>query len=222
MRHRVAGRHLGRSPAHRKALRRNLAIALFQHGAIRTTEAKAKDVKPFVEKLITLAKKNTIQARRMVSAELGNRHGKRGNDSRGKRQDTGRGRMFQVVDGFEVQELEQSLLERIFDDIAPRYADRPGGYTRLIRLSERRIGDAGKQVLLQLVEEGASAEESAAPSQSRRRSRAAKRHEAIDAINVDETSAEQETPAEEEAQAAADNQAEAPEAEGGDEETKSE
>jgi large subunit ribosomal protein L17 len=183
-----------------------MAISLFQHGAIRTTEAKAKELRGFVEKLITIAKNDTIAARRRVSGELGNRHGKRANDSRGKRQDTGRGRLFKVVDGFEVEELEQSLLDLIFTEIAPRYADRPGGYTRIIRLSERRIGDAGKQVVLQLVEESAAGGEPTGEGPSRRKRRAAKRHEAVDAIAAEDKPAAQ---ASDESAGEADQQAEA-------------
>ncbi len=166
MRHRIAGRTLGRTAAHRKALRRNLAMALFQHGAIRTTEPKAKEIKPYVERLISMARTDSVHTRRLVSSELGNRRGVRGE-------------MVRVVDGVETEVEEQSLLDRLFKDIAPRYAGRPGGYTRIIRLAERRIGDAGKQVVLQLVEAGAGGGQGG--GSSRRRRRAAKRHEAAGA-----------------------------------------
>jgi len=156
MRHRVSGKHLGRSPSHRRALRRNLAVSLFEHGAIRTTQPKARDLRRFVEKLITAAKEGTLQARRRVIAALGDR------------------RMFDN-DG---EQLDQSIVQKLFDEIAPRYADRPGGYTRIIRLSDRRIGDAGRQVLLQLVEETAAQREEGQASGSRRSRRAATRIEA--------------------------------------------
>ena len=141
---------MNRTPAHRKAMRRNMAIALFQHGAIRTTVAKAKELRPFVERLITMARKGTVHARRHVSAELGNRGGQRGG-------------LFVVEDGQPKQE-ERGVLQKLFDEIAPRYADRPGGYTRIIRLAERRLGDAGRQAILQLVEET-----KATPEDARRR-----------------------------------------------------
>lgn len=135
MRHRIFGKQLSRSTSHRKALRRNMAMSLFQHGAIKTTEPKAKELRPFVEKLITMARKNTLHARRLVLAELGDRD------------------MTDDSGDF----LDKSVVQKLFDEVAPKYVDRPGGYTRIIHLNERRIGDGGKQVILQLVEE-ASAE----------------------------------------------------------------
>ena len=150
MRHRVNGRHLGRTSSHRTAMRRNLAASLFQHGAVKTTEAKAKDVRPFVEKLITLARKGALHNRRRVFVLLGDRD---------MTDDNG-------------EFLEQTIVQKLFDEIAPRYADRPGGYTRIIRLEERRIGDAGVQVIIQLVEEGAGGNQ--AQQSSRRKQRATK------------------------------------------------
>ena len=133
MRHRVNGRQLSRTSAHRKALRRNMAASLIEHGAIRTTPAKAKEVRPFVEKLITLAKKGTLHARRQVIALLGDRA---------------------MTDKDNPDELaDMTVVQKLFNEIAPRYADREGGYTRIIHLPERRIGDSGQQVLLQLIEE---------------------------------------------------------------------
>ena len=144
-------------------MRRNLAIALFQHGAIRTTTAKAKELKSFVEKLITMARKGTLHARRLVSSELGNRRGRRG-----------------ILYDDEEKPLDKGILEKLFDEIGPRYANRPGGYTRIIRLSERRLGDAGEQVILQLVEQTkTTGGEAAAGGASRRSRRAAKRHKAV-------------------------------------------
>ncbi len=135
MRHRISGKQLSRTTSHRKALRRNLAASLIEHGAVRTTPAKAKEVRPFVERLITIARDGTLHARRQVIALLGDRA---------------------MADAENPGEIaEQSVIEKLFDEIAPQYADRPGGYTRIIHLPERRIGDAGKQVLLQLVEQAA-------------------------------------------------------------------
>ena len=152
MRHRVSGRHLGRSPSHRRAMRRNMAASLLEHGAIRTTVIKAKELRRFVEKLITAAKADTLHARRRVIAELQDR----------------------LIEGGDGEQAGQTVVQKLFDEIAPRYADRNGGYTRIIRLPDRRIGDAGKQVLLQLVEE-TSARETAEPGQGSRRRRAAEK-----------------------------------------------
>ncbi len=150
-------------------MRRNMAISLLQHGAIRTTVAKAKEIRPFVEKLITMARKNTVHARRVVSAELGNRRGERGLLCEAGEQPG------------EKEVAEKGILQKLFEEIAPRYAERPGGYTRIIRLSERRIGDAGKQVVLQLVEETSGEDDGPADGgRSRRRKRAEKRHEAVE------------------------------------------
>jgi large subunit ribosomal protein L17 len=159
MRHRVAIRHLSRTASHRIAMRRNMAQSLIQHGAIRTTEPKAKELRRFVEKVITTARRGTLHARRLVISEMGDR--------------------MMVDDEGEVQ--DKTVIQKLFDEIAPRYAERPGGYTRIIRLAERRIGDAGKQVLLQLVEASSAgtAEQEAARS-TRRRRRAGKRRERLE------------------------------------------
>ena len=169
MRHRVAGKALSRTSAHRRALRRNQAASLFQHGAIRTTEAKAKELRRFAEKLITTAKKGTLHARRRVIAMLQDRE------------------QFFVRNGGQnpnedIDVAEETIVQKLFGEIAPKYADRPGGYTRIIRLADRRIGDGGKQVLLQLVEE--TTESGDAGGGGKRKKRAAKRHEAADAIAV--------------------------------------
>ena len=117
MRHQRSGKKLGRSPAHRKALYSNLAGALIEHGRISTTEAKAKAVKPFAEKMITLGKRGDLHARRQALAAL------RSND----------------------------VVHRLFADVAPRFAERPGGYTRIVRLGQRQ-GDAAEMVYLELVD----------------------------------------------------------------------
>ncbi len=131
MRHRVAGRRLGRTSEHRLAMRRNMVASLFEHERISTTVEKAKEVKPFAEKLITLAKKGTLAARRRAIMMLGNRN------------------IVSNEDGDVVK--TGSVIGKLFSDIAPRYLDRAGGYTRIIRLSKRRLGDNGQLVLLQLV-----------------------------------------------------------------------
>ena len=131
MRHRVAGRRLGRTSEHRLAMRRNIVASLFQHERISTTVEKAKEVKPFAEKLITLAKKGTLAARRRAIAMLGNRD---------------------IVSNEEGDMVKKgTVISKLFSEIGPRYLDRAGGYTRIIRLSQRRLGDNGQLVLLQLV-----------------------------------------------------------------------
>jgi large subunit ribosomal protein L17 len=170
MRHRIAGRHLNRTTSHRRALRRNLAASLIEHGAIRTTPAKAKEVRPFVERLITIARKGTLHARRRVIAMLQDRA------------------MVEKENRDELAEL--TVVQKLFEEIAPRFAERPGGYTRIIRLPERRIGDSGEQVLLQLVEAGASAATEAPETRSARRKRAARRAEAARAVEEEAETAE--------------------------------
>lgn len=125
MRHRIAGRKLGRNSAQRKALFRNLVTELFQHERIRTTEAKAKAIKGEAEKIISIAKRGLqagelqiVNARRLTLSRLN----------------------------------DKTVVDKLFADIAPRYAERAGGYTRLLRLGQR-LGDAAPMVLLELVEE---------------------------------------------------------------------
>ncbi len=117
MRHQKTRHKLSRDTAHRKALLRNLCKEVIQHERIKTTEAKAKAVKPEVEKLITLAKKGDLHARRQALSELGQ-------------------------DKFTVYKL--------FEEVAPRYSERPGGYTRILKLGAR-AGDATEMVYLELV-----------------------------------------------------------------------
>jgi large subunit ribosomal protein L17 len=117
MRHANAGKKLGRDSAHRKALYSNLAGALITHGRIETTEAKAKAVRPYAEKLITLGKRGDLHARRLAMAEL------RSND----------------------------VVHRLFSEVAPRFADRDGGYTRIVKLGPR-LGDAANMALIELVD----------------------------------------------------------------------
>ena len=140
MRHKVAGRKLSRTKEHRLAMRRNLVASLIQHETISTTIEKAKEVKPFAEKLITLAKKGTLPARRRAISLLGNRN------------------IIDFEDGREVK--KGTVIGKLFSELGPRYLDRPGGYTRIIKLSLRRLGDNGQLVLLQLVgnDEGAEQE----------------------------------------------------------------
>ncbi len=125
MRHKVAGYRLGRSKDVRAALRRNLIKQLFEHERIRTTKAKAQAIRNDAEKLITLAKRgNAAGGAEMVH--------------------TRRLAAARLADAETVRKL--------FDDIAPRYAERPGGYTRMLKLGPR-LGDGAEMVILELVEE---------------------------------------------------------------------
>ncbi len=124
---------MNRDPEHRIAMKRNLAASLFEHETVSTTIEKAKEVKPFAEKLITLAKKGTLAARRRAISLLGNRS------------------MVGEEEGGPVE--KGTVIQKLFSEIGPRYLDRPGGYTRIIRLSKNRLGDNGNLVLLQLVGE---------------------------------------------------------------------
>ena len=137
MRHLKKGRKLNRNSSHRTALMRNLALALFRHERIITTVAKAKSARGFVERLITLAKKNTLHARRLVLSRLGTPSTAEVKpDEDPTKADT------------------RTILNKLFNEIAPRYADRPGGYTRVIKRHERRLGAAGETAFLELLKEG--------------------------------------------------------------------
>jgi large subunit ribosomal protein L17 len=149
MRHRVAGRRLNRTSAHRVAMRRNLVASLFEHETISTTLEKAKEVKPFAEKLITLAKKGTLAARRQVIALLGNRN------------------IIEYQDGRPVS--KGTIIGKLFSDIAPRYLDKPGGYTRIIRLSLRRLGDGSSLVLLQLIGQDEKPKKKSKPKKAKKK-----------------------------------------------------
>lgn len=146
MRHRIAGYKLSMDTEQRTALWRNLAIALFTHGQITTTVPKAKGVKPFVEKLITKARKGDLASRRQVIAKLGGNPIQVGNDLD---ETVERNKYGEVTGG-------TRIVKKLFDEIAPKFADRPGGYTRIIKLAKHRIGDGSDLCVLQLVgdEEG--------------------------------------------------------------------
>jgi large subunit ribosomal protein L17 len=142
MRHLKAGRKLGRNASHRLALMRNLARALIQHERIITTVEKAKEARRFVEKLITLAKKGTLHHRRMALARLGSS-----------------GRTYLDSD-----DDIRKVVEKLFGDIGPRFKDRQGGYTRVIKRHERRLGDAGRTAFLELLKEGETKVQKRAPT----------------------------------------------------------
>ena len=137
MRHMKAGRKLGRNPAHRLALFRNLALALFRHERIITTVEKAKAVRPFVERLITLAKKGELHHRRLATARMGPAADAEVKPAEGKEEGD-----------------KRTIIQKLFADIGPRFKDRPGGYTRILKRHERRLGDGGRTAYLELLKEG--------------------------------------------------------------------
>jgi len=154
-RHRVRGRQLSRDTEHRTAMRRNLVQSLFEHGKVRTTLPKAKEVRAMAEKMITLARTGTLTARRKVISEMRDRR---------------------LVD--EEQEFTgKNVVQKLFDEIAPQFSDRQGGYTRIIKLSDYRIGDGGSLVLLQLLTEKSAPKGSARRSAGLRRRRNERRHQ---------------------------------------------
>ena len=116
MRHRRKGRRFGVQPDHRRQMLANRACSVLEHGRIKTTEARAKEVKPMVEKFITMGKAGDLNSRRTAISQLRNK----------------------------------KITYKLFNEIAPRYADRPGGYTRITRLGPR-VGDAAEMVYLELV-----------------------------------------------------------------------
>ncbi|MBI1337152.1 MAG: 50S ribosomal protein L17 [Phycisphaera sp.] len=173
MRHRVSGYKLARTSEHRKSDRRNLAIAVFTHGQITTTIPKAKAVKPFVEKLITAARKGDLASRRKVLKALGD-------PILVDRDLKDFDRKELAADGYKVNryhELEDGprVVKKLFDEIAPKFADRAGGYTRIVRLGKHRIGDGSDLCVLQLVGDEDGPQVSG--QTSRRREKANKRME---------------------------------------------
>ncbi len=117
MRHRMSGRKLNRTSAHRKAMLRNMAAALVKHEQIKTTLPKAKELKPYLDKLITLGKRGGLHARRQALSVLGDR----------------------------------ALTAKLFDTLAPRYAERNGGYTRVLKVGPR-YGDGAPMAYIELVD----------------------------------------------------------------------
>lgn len=117
MRHAVKGRKLGRTSSHRRALFRNQLASLIQHGRIRTTVAKAKELRPLAERMITRGKDDTVHSRRMVRKWVASREN----------------------------------VKKLFDDIAPRFSDRPGGYLRIVKLGPRK-GDGAEEAILEFID----------------------------------------------------------------------
>ena len=118
MRHRAKGRQLSRTSSHKRAMLNNVATSLFVHGRVITTEAKAKELRPFAEKLITLARRGDLHARRLVERRI----------------------------------KDRDTLTRLFGEIGPRFAARPGGYTRILKLGHRE-GDGADVARIELLAE---------------------------------------------------------------------
>ena len=140
MRHRVHGRRLSRDTAHRRALRKNMVADLFSHGQVTTTEAKARMLRPTAEKIITLAKRGLAKKEENPPSEL-----------HARRQVAARLARMRTIEDEEGFAEEVDVLKKLFSEIAPRYADRPGGYTRMIKIG-RRPGDNAEMAVLMLVE----------------------------------------------------------------------
>jgi large subunit ribosomal protein L17 len=155
----IRGRQLSRDTEHRKALRRNLVQSLFEHGKVRTTLPKAKEVKAMAEKLITLARRNDLTSRRRVISILQDR------------------RLVDENQDFIEEGPTRTIVQKLFNDIAPNFSDRPGGYTRIIKLADFRIGDGGSLVLLQLLTEKSEPRGTARRSAGLRRKRNERRHQ---------------------------------------------
>jgi large subunit ribosomal protein L17 len=167
----IRGRQLSRDTEHRKALRRNLCQSLFEHGKVRTTLPKAKEVKAMAEKLITLARQNTLNARRRVISLMQDR------------------RLVDENQDFIEDGPTRTIVQKLFNDIGPKFTDRAGGYTRIIKLSDYRIGDGGSLVLLQLLTEESAPRGTARRSAGLRRKRNERKHQFASRILKEKRSA---------------------------------
>ncbi len=186
MRHRKAGYKLNRTSTHRTAMMRNMAASLFEHGQITTTVPKAKALQPFVEKIITKAKKGDLHNRRQVISMLGGDRrafawlykGPLASEEERDRVEELRDRaegFFDVPDPEEVErnrngELRKApkLVKHIFENVAPRFEDRAGGYTRIVRIGYRRLGDKAEVRVIQFVGNEEGPEIGGQPSTRRR------------------------------------------------------
>ncbi|MBI4515029.1 MAG: 50S ribosomal protein L17 [Deltaproteobacteria bacterium] len=133
MRHLNSGRKLNRTSAHRKALFRNLVTSLIEHESVRTTDAKAKELRSYADRMITLGKRGTLHARRQALAFV----------------------------------RSAAAVRKLFDDLAPRFRERPGGYTRIIKIGMRR-GDAAPLSLVELTERSEAGKTEAERKRARR------------------------------------------------------
>lgn len=195
MRHRRVGKRLNRTSSHRLALRRNLAQSLFEHGEVQTTLIKAKETRPFVERLITLAREahaGSFSARQRLIRQLNDRaiisqehrddYLKLSDPQRARVRCSRSGRRHRTGQPRPGREYTaQSVIHKLINEVAPKFKDRPGGYTRIIKLPDRRIGDDGQLAILQLV--GTETAASGVPrskTTSARRRRAASRHKRME------------------------------------------
>ncbi len=154
------GPRLGGSPAHQKLILANLATALFEHGAITTTEAKARTLRPMAERLITKAKKGDLHNRRLVLATL----------------------------------KDKGVVHALFEEIAPRYAERPGGYTRITKLGPRK-GDNAPMAVIELVTEAYEPKQRAAKASDRAAAPAPAEEPTVTTPETEAAPAEVEAPA---------------------------
>lgn len=198
MRHRIHQRKLNRTSEHRKALLRNMAQNLVEHGRITTTLPKAKTLRPFFERLVTLAvktrkladaddKAGSLRARRRIHHLLGDR-GLIPTEHRGDYEgmsDARRGKTMQMSSGRRYRAggpkgrlafTAESVMHRLIETVAPRFEDRPGGYTRLVRLADRRLGDAAPLAMLQLIGDEEAPLSVTKPGKTARRRRADARY----------------------------------------------
>lgn len=180
MRHRIGGTQFSMDTQCRKAMLRNLAAGLFEHGQIETTIQKAKAVQPMVEKIITIAKKGGLANRRLIERKLNDRKVHVWVADPNVKEWKKDNAYFDLPDASDIEfnrygETRKAprLVQHIMAKIAPMFADRNGGYTRVVKTGRRRLGDASDIVLLQLVgkEEGPEL----GGGESRRRAKAAKR-----------------------------------------------
>lgn len=147
MRHRKTGRKLNRTSSHRNAMFRNMVTSLFAHEQIETTDAKAKELRRYADKMVTLGKRGTLHARRQALSFV----------------------------------RDRDVVKKLFEDIAPRFASRPGGYTRITKVGVRR-GDAAPLSIIELTERGDRAISEAEKKRERRRRSAEKKQKAAEAL----------------------------------------
>lgn len=146
MRHRVAHRKLGRTTEHRLSLLRNMAASLITHERLRTTVAKAKELRPFVEKLVTLGKRDSLHARRRALSILSSK----------------------------------TVVRRLFSDVSPRFSERPGGYTRILKLGPRQ-GDGAPMAFIEFVDyEFKGGEAPAPPTKDKSDAKSKKKDEPVE------------------------------------------
>lgn len=193
MRHRIHQRKLNRTGAHRKAMQRNLAQSIIQHGQVTTTLAKAKDIRPFLERIVTLAVQvrrcaanrdpvGSLSARRRIQRILSDRCliASEHQADYDAMSDAARAKTLRMQSGRRYRTGEpkgrlaftaESVVHRLIETVAPRYEDRPGGYTRIVRLPDRRVGDHTQLALVQFVGEEEAPGTLTKPDKSARRRR---------------------------------------------------